>query len=159
MGMEQFYVDFLDNLADLHAEIMKTIRHLPSEALDWVPFPGGNSLSILVIHVAGAEKFWMGDVVAGEPSHRDRPAEFKARGFSISQLESKLNESLGYAELVLGKFTLADLSAPRIHPRNEQEITAGWALEHTLKHTALHLGHLEITRQLWDQSSSSTAGN
>lgn len=158
MGMEQFYVDFLDNLADLHAEIMKSIRHLPAEALDWVPFPGGNSPSILVAHVAGAEKYWVGDVVAGEPSHRDRPAEFQARDLSISQLESMLNESLGYVELVLGKFDLADMTAPRIHPRNEQEITVGWALENTLKHTALHLGHLEITRQLWEQRSSATAG-
>jgi hypothetical protein len=27
----------------------------------------------------------------------------------------------------------------------------GWALCHILKHTALHLGHLQITRQLWEQ--------
>jgi hypothetical protein len=29
-------------------------------------------------------------------------------------------------------------------------ITAGWALNHALAHTALHIGHAQITRQLWD---------
>jgi len=26
-----------------------------------------------------------------------------------------------------------------------------WALLHALDHTAQHLGHMQITRQLWDQ--------
>jgi hypothetical protein len=26
-----------------------------------------------------------------------------------------------------------------------------WSLLHALEHTALHLGHMQLTRQLWEQ--------
>ena len=152
--MIQFFAEYLDNLAELHSEIMRTVRHLPAEALDWVPFPDGNSLSVLVVHTSGAEKYWIGDVVANEPSARDRPAEFRVKNMRLQDLEARLNESLGYAELVVSKLGLDDLEAKRINPRDGQEVSVAWALLHALKHTALHLGHMQLTRQLWDQASS-----
>ena len=152
--MIQFFADYVDNLADLHTDMMKAVRHLPAEALDWVPFPEGNSLSVLMVHTAGAEKFWIGDVVANESSGRDRPEEFRVRNLTLQDLEARLNESLGYAELVVGKLELEVMEAKRIDPRNGQEVTVAWALAHALKHTALHLGHIQITRQLWDQAHS-----
>ena len=152
--MIQFFAEYLDNLAELHTEMMKAVHHLPAEALDWVPFPDGNSLSVLIVHSAGSQKYWLGDVVAKEPSGRDRPAEFRVKNVSLQELETRLNESLGYAELVLGKFGMDDLEAARINPRNGQEVTIAWALDHTLKHTAIHLGHIQITCQLWDQANS-----
>lgn len=152
--MIQFFADYVDNLADLHTDMMKAVRHLPAEALDWVPFPEGNSLSVLMVHTAGAEKFWIGDVVANESSGRDRPEEFRVRNLTLQDLEARLNESLGYAELVVGKLELEVMEAKRIDPRNGQEVTVAWALAHALKHTALHLGHIQITRQLWDQAKT-----
>ena len=152
IAMIQFFADYVDNLAELHTDMMKTVRHLPAEALDWVPFPSGNSLSVLIVHSAGAEKFWLGDVLAKELSGRDRPAEFRIKNQSQQQLEARLNESLGYAELVVGKLELEDLKAVRIDPRNGREFTVAWAMAHALKHTGLHLGHMQITRQLWEGS-------
>lgn len=150
--MYQFYTDYLDNLAMLHTDMLKAVRHLPAEALDWVPYPGGNSMSVLVVHSAGAEKFWIGDIVAGEATGRDRPAEFKVKGLSPQELEARLNESLGYAELIMKNLEMDDLEALRKDPRNDQEITTASALAHTLKHTALHLGHIELTREIWLQN-------
>jgi len=151
--MDQFFADYMDNMADLHNEMMKAVRHLPPEALDWIPFPDGNSMSVIIVHTAGAEKFWLGDVVGKEPSGRDRPAEFKSKGLTAPGLEAKLNESLGSAELVLANLGLEDMNAMRMDPRNGQEVTVAWALAHALKHTALHLGHLQVTHDLWDQSA------
>jgi len=152
--MIQFFAEYLDNLAELHTEMMKAVRHLPAEALDWVPFPDSNSLSVLIVHSAGSEKYWLGDVVANESSGRDRPAEFHVKNMRLQDLEARLNESLGYAELVVGKLGLEDLEGKRINPRAGQEVSVAWALAHVLKHTALHLGHIQITRQLWDQANS-----
>lgn len=154
--MIPYCADYLENLAELHTEIMQTIRHLPSEALDWAPFPDANSLNVLAVHVAGAEKYWIGDVVAGEPSGRNRPAEFEAKNLSIGELEARLTESLGYAELVLEKLVPDDLDAARISPRDGQQVTVAWALAFILRHTALHLGHIQITKQLWEQRSASS---
>lgn len=149
--MIQYFTDYLDILADLHSEIIKAVRHLPVEALDWVPYADANSLSVLIVHTAGAEKFWLGDVVANEPSGRDRPAEFRARNAAVVELEKSLSESLGYAELVVGKLRLDDLAGIRHDPRNGQEVTVAWALNHVLEHTALHLGHIQVTRDFWDE--------
>jgi uncharacterized damage-inducible protein DinB len=149
--MVQYFIDYLDILADLHTEIIKAVRQLPADALDWIPFADGNSLSVLIVHTAGAEKFWLGDVVANEPSGRDRPAEFRAKNAAVAELEAMLSESLGYAELVLAKLGLDDLAGVRRDPRNGQEVTVAWALNHVLEHTALHLGHIQVTRDFWSK--------
>ncbi len=74
--MQPFYTDYLNNLEELHQEILHTINGLPQNAFDWTPFTGGNSLSVLIVHFTGAERYWLSDVVAGVSSRRDRESEF-----------------------------------------------------------------------------------
>lgn len=152
--MQQFFADYLDRLQDLHAGIADAIDSLPLAALDWVPGPDMNSLSVLVVHLTGAERYWIGDVAAREPSGRDRPAEFRAQGLEGGALARRLSDSLAYCRGVLESLTLQDLAAPRTSPRDGRTFTVGWALAHALEHTALHLGHIQITRQLWDERQS-----
>ncbi len=149
--MQSFYTAYLDNLNELHTDFIQTIRDLPQEALDWSPFSGGNSCNVIITHIAGAEKYWLGDVVAGAPSGRDREAEFRVRNLKVAELEAQLQGSLAYAGDVLENLGLGDLETTRRSPRNDQEVTVAWALNHALKHTAIHLGHLQITRQLWEE--------
>jgi uncharacterized damage-inducible protein DinB len=153
--MQKIFVDYLKNLEELHIEVLENIRDLPQEALDWTPFPGGNSIGVIVTHIAGAEKFWFGDVVAGEPSGRDRAAEFIVKGVEYAQLSTLLDESLAYASTVLAPLDLESLASTRLSPRNDKEISVGWSLGHILKHTAIHLGHIHVTRELWENNSGS----
>jgi hypothetical protein len=67
------------------------------------------------------------------------------------ELVQRLSENEDFIQKTLEPLTLPDLEQPRTSPRNGRSITAGWALCHVLKHTALHLGHMQITRQLWEQ--------
>jgi uncharacterized damage-inducible protein DinB len=150
-SMQSFFTDYLSNLNELHTDILRTISDLPHEALDWSPFSGGNSCSVIITHIAGAEKYWLGDVVAGVPSGRDRNAEFSVKNLTVGELEARLQESLSYVGDVLVNLVLGDLETTRISPRNDQEVTIAWALDHTLKHTAVHLGHIQITCQLWEE--------
>ena len=149
--MQSFYTDYLDNLNELHTEILQTISDLPQEWLYWSLFSGENSCSVIIAHIAGAGKYWLGDVVAGALSGRDREAEFRVRNLKVAELEAHLQESLAYVGDVLDELGLGDLETSRISPRNDQEVTVAWALIHTLKHTAIHLGHVQITRQLWEE--------
>ena len=147
--MHSFFTDFLRNLEEIHNDIRAAIKGLPQEALDWIPGPGMNSMTILVAHLTGAERYWIGDVVAGDPSGRDREAEFGVSGESEEDLLAKLGEADRYPRQVLEQLSVQALEEKRISPRNGREVTVGWALCHALKHTALHLGHMQITRQLW----------
>jgi len=60
--------DYLERLQALHESIESAIEGLPQAALDWVPGPDMNSFAVLVTHVAGAERYWIGDVAGRDPS-------------------------------------------------------------------------------------------
>lgn len=149
--MEPFFEDFMNRLHALHSDCVSAIEGLPQDALDWVPGPGMNSMCVLIVHFTGAERYWIGDVVDKDQSVRVREKEFQAHGMDTSALENKLSDTLTYVRDVLEKLIIRDLEQPRISPRDGQEFTIGWVLAHTLEHTALHVGHLQITQDLWER--------
>jgi hypothetical protein len=73
--MQTFFVDYINLLQQCHNEILEALNGLPSESLDWSPGPDMNSISVLVFHLSGAERYWIGDVAAQDPKERDREAE------------------------------------------------------------------------------------
>ena len=142
---------YLDRLQALHAEMERAIEDLPPAALDWTPGPDTNSLAVLVVHAVGAERYWIGDVIGGDPSGRDREAEFRAQGLEAASLRARLNQTLAHTRSVLDPLTHQDLEANRLSPRDGRQATVAWAMAHTLQHTAVHTGQMQLTRQLWDQ--------
>ena len=150
--MQTYFADYLSLLQDCHKDIQKALNGLPSAALDWVPGTDTNSIGVLVFHLTGAERFWIGDVAMQESSERDRNAEFKVQGIDVDVLKKRLDDTLTYATQVLGTLTLTDLESMRTHPGNGREFTVAWSLLHALEHASLHLGQIQLTRQLWEQS-------
>ena len=137
-------------LESLHDGIRQTLIDLPPEALDWEAGPGMNSLTVLAMHTAGAERYWIGTVAGRDLLHRDRNAEFETSGMSVDLLLAGLDETLAHSKQILSQLTPLHLDETRIGPRDGREVTVAWALLHALEHTALHLGHMQLTRQLWD---------
>jgi uncharacterized damage-inducible protein DinB len=148
--------DYLNRLEELHADVCRTLEGLPVEALDWSPGPDMNSLAVLSAHTAGALRYWMGDVIGQAPSDRDRAAEFRTKDLDAAALIARLEAAFAYSRGVLEKLALSDLESKRISPRNGREYGVAWSLAHALAHTANHLGHMQILRQLWDQQSSNS---
>ena len=152
--MEGFFVDYLNRLESLHNDLKACLGGLEQAGLDWTPGAGMNSLCVLAIHVAGSERYWIGDVVAGEPSARDREAEFHTQGLSSEALIQRLDASLAYATSALGRFVLEDLEKNRTSPRDGRFYSVGWALGHVLAHTGIHAGHAQMGRQIWEMRPS-----
>jgi len=150
--MRPFFEGYLKVMQERHGEILKALEGLPSNALDWVPGPGMNSISVMISHLTGAERYWIGDIAAQQPSNRNRDAEFKVHNVEMDALKKRLEDNLRYARKTLEKFTVQDLEVHRALPRDDGNVTVGWALLHALEHMTLHLGHIELTRQLWEQS-------
>jgi uncharacterized damage-inducible protein DinB len=146
--MQSYFEDYLQNLKDLHSDMLNALKDLPAAALDWSPAADINSIDVLVVHTAGAERFWIGEVVAGDPANRNREAEFKARGLDSEKLAQRLNGNLEYIRSALENLTLDDLASLRNPPDRERSVA--WILSHVLKHTAIHLGHVQLMRQLWE---------
>jgi uncharacterized damage-inducible protein DinB len=149
--MQPFYEDYLNNLHELHSDIEKALDGLTPAALDWTPQPGMNSIGVMVFHLTGAERFLIGEVIAGDNSNRDREAEFKVQGMEMNELVKRLDDNRAYISGILARLTLADLETRRMF-RNQREVTVSWVLGHALKHTATHMGQIQLTRELLDKS-------
>jgi uncharacterized damage-inducible protein DinB len=143
--------DYFDILTTLHDAMKMAIAGLSLEALDWQPGPEMNSIAVLVVHTAGAERYWIGDVAGGQPSGRDRQAEFRTEELDEAALVAHLDRALVESEQILAPLTLEDLSAVRRSTMHDRECTVMWALLHALEHSAIHLGHIQMTRQLWEE--------
>ena len=146
--MQPYFEDYLLNLKELHNDMVNAFKDLPPAVLDWSPSPDVNSINVLVVHTAGAQRFWIGEVVAGDPAHRNREAEFKVHGLGAETLTQRLNESFEYIRSVLDSLKVDDLAT--IHNIPDREKSTAWVLAHVLKHTATHMGHIQLMRQVWE---------
>ena len=149
--MKTFFKDYLNLLQDCHNKIFEALEGLPSSALDWSPGPDMNSINVLVFHLTGAERYWIGDVAVQDPAERDRDAEFRVHDVGMQILKQRLANNLEYAQNALSKFAVQDLESTR-SGRDGHTFSMAWALLHALEHATLHLGQIQLTRQLWEQS-------
>lgn len=153
--MDVIYQEMSERLAATLSAIERAITALPDAAFDWSPGPEMNTVGVLVAHTLGATRFWVGDVAGGEPSGRIRESEFETAGVGSAQWVERGRATLAHSQSVLSRLLPAELNDARIVPTSGREVTVAWALLHALEHAALHAGHIEITRQLWEQHAGS----
>jgi uncharacterized damage-inducible protein DinB len=146
--MQPYFEDYLSNLNELHKAMLAAFQDLPPAALDWSPAADVNSINVLVTHTVGAQRFLIGEAVAGDPANRDREAEFRVRGLDAATLAQRLDDSLVYIRSALQGLALDDLGALQDFRGSKRSVA--WILDHALKHTALHLGHIQLMRQFWE---------
>jgi len=152
----------LQRIEDLRRQVRDLIADLPAEALNWRPIPplgspreqgGGveegdtNSLAVLATHIAGAEHFWIAEVVGGRPPTRDRDAEFAAQVSEAAELICLLEKTGAETREVFAALSDADLDGTR--EVVGRTVPVRWAILQVIDHTALHLGHMQLTYQLW----------
>jgi acetyl-CoA synthetase (ADP-forming) len=123
------------------------VRRLPPQALIHKQGAGFNSISALVTHLAGSQRWWMGEVVANRAMHRDRDAEFRAEESDSTVLVSRLQDAAALVTEILGTLTSEMLDQTRLY--REQPMTVRRVLTRLLAHTARHVGQMQIVEKLW----------
>ncbi len=146
--MVPFFVDYLERLEMLHTEMDQALTGLSQAALDCSLGPGINSLAILAAHVAGSEMYWIGDLIIRRATTRVRALEFQTVGIPGEILRTRLAQALADSRASVAQLTLADLEGERTRPDQPGSYTVAWCLLHALEHTAMHVGHMQLTRQL-----------
>ncbi len=143
--------NYLQRIEDLRSQVRDLIADLPAEALNWRPVEGDetNSLAVLATHIAGAEHFWITEVVGGGLPTRDRDAEFAAQASDASELVRLLENTGVETREVFATLSEADLNGTR--EARGRMIPVRWCILHVIDHTALHLGHIQLTYQLWNR--------
>ena len=145
---DQFFVDYLGLLEGLQRRLHTDVRDLPAEAMDWSPGPAMNSVAVLLAHITGLLHEGIA-IALGDPPGRVRAQEFQTRGVLRAEMLRRMDAVIDYARGALPRLSLEDLNKERAD--DDGPISCGMALLHALEHTYLHLGHLQLTCQMWRQ--------
>jgi uncharacterized damage-inducible protein DinB len=148
--------DFLLTMERLTEHLMEKLSSAPPESLDWRPGPDTNSIWAIGTHALSACRHWLVAVVAREPNPRDRESEFRSAASQLSELQSLCDHWLIDARRLLPSMTTADFDAPcdlsrttGITFRTSASMTCRAAMLHAVDHLGIHIGHVELTAQLW----------
>ena len=151
---------YIDRIDDLRRQISELITQVSAEGLNWRPIEGDddhatNSLAVMAAHVAGAEHHWIAEVIGRQPATRQRELEFKTIAADASSLVEKLTKNAEVSRQILSDLNEDDLAGSR--KVDGRTVPVRWAILHVIDHTALHLGHMQITYQLWNSGQAMTA--
>lgn len=146
-GLVELKARFIADYEELHRRLGEAVANLTPEELDRVPIAGANSIAVLVTHLLASELDWLG-TAAGRSVTRNRDAEFEVRNREAAALASQV-EACGrqVPELIDWAFD-AGLETVRQHARTGRPVSVAYCLLHSIAHTAEHVGHVELTRQL-----------
>jgi len=149
---DQFFADYLERLENLQHRLHKEVQDLSAETMDWSPGPAMNpkmnSVAVLLAHITGVLHEGIA-IALDQPPGRVREQEFQTRGVPGAEMLRRLDAVLDYARGALPRLGLDDLDQAR--KDEDGTVTCGWALLHALEHAYLHLGHLQLTCQMWRQ--------
>jgi uncharacterized damage-inducible protein DinB len=132
-----------------------------SEAqLNWrPPIDGGNSLYVIATHTVGNARAFVLGIACGESLERDRPAEFRASGRDARDLTANARRLSDEIDAALARLSASDLDRRLLPPQSlwgegeAQEISVREAILHVVEHASIHLGQLQLTRDLALQGS------
>ena len=154
--MDPLIHEYAARLDIIRTQAREAVRGLDAEALNWTPpAQETNSAAALVHHMWGLERFFIRQVVGGHDIGRDRDAEFAAQAATAEELERLLDEAR--------KDTEATLEALRDDQLGEQREIRGnrWTVQGILlyatSHLSEHLGHLELTCQLYEHRAGESS--
>lgn len=146
-------------LQTLVDDIFEQLDGIPEDDLNtWLPRDGMrdvNTFYALAAHTLGAGEFWILEAAGGRSVDRNRKAEFNSSG-TLGDLRARYTSWLvATAEVfdALDDATLASIYHRDANPErgmSEAHRTRAECITHALEHTAVHLGHLQLQRQLWD---------
>ena len=147
----QDYSDFIDRLL---TQAEERVKGLSKQALNWRPLERDtNSLAVIVTHMCGVADFWVYQGLTGEDVGRVRNNEFEAVVETEDELLALTARSKARVRTALEGCPSDSLRETITLPERDP-CTKRWAILHTMDELSQHLGHLELTRQLWGVEQS-----
>jgi uncharacterized damage-inducible protein DinB len=140
----------LAELSNIHQRTKAAVEKLGDDGVNWRPSaPDSNPASVIVSHMCGSEAAWVGEYVGGVPAHRVRTTEFQSPQKTVKGLVALVNRLEASSQAAISKHTSASLNKLAVTGRPEFKGTLRDCVLHALTHEAEHVGHLELTLQLW----------
>ena len=150
------YAHFIDKLLGKAAD---HTAPLPPDALNWEPLDSDtNSVGAIAAHMCGVVRWWVAQGLTGNEVGRQRDTEFVARvdasgniGFwgTSRPLADVISETRSIAADTLANLDPAALTQQSAVDTLGPQLNR-WALVHTIDELSQHIGHMEITIQLYN---------
>jgi hypothetical protein len=134
--------------------LVATLDGLTPAQLNWRPHDGANSAWVLATHTLGNARAFILGIAAGRDVTRDRPAEFASSGDDAARLRDQAQALMRDIDEALASIDPATLDDRIVPPQAlfgenpTREVARRYAILQVVNHVALHLGHLELTRDL-----------
>jgi hypothetical protein len=135
--------------------VRRELRDLPDGDLNRVlDIQPTNTLFQLGTHIAGSARYWAITNTGGANFHRDRDSEFNAIGTNaelLENLDALINQITDHVTCLTAEQLEQPCSLPTASFsfwESADPLPQRHALLHALEHTGLHLGHIQITRQI-----------
>ncbi len=132
--------------------LLAAVKDVDDALLQWCPGSEFNSVAILLRHLAGSDRWWIGEGIGGVASRRVRAAEFQHDTPRRDDLLRTVDEARSLTRRVLSGLTMQDLQAetsPAVTvgtpPRRPTKL---WALLHFLEHLGYHRGQVLLLLKL-----------
>jgi uncharacterized damage-inducible protein DinB len=149
---EEVFLKFsADKLEQLHGRIQDCLARLTPEQIWARGSENENAVGNLALHLSGNVRQWIGSGVAGLPDHRERDAEFDARGGRApAELAEILKTRIAEASGIIREVPAARLTE-RITPQGH-DVTVLEAIAHVVEHFSMHTGQIIfLTKMLTGQ--------
>jgi uncharacterized damage-inducible protein DinB len=131
------------------------LEGLSEAQLNWrPPIDGGNSVYVIATHTLGNARAFVLGIACGRPLERARPAEFRASGRDAVGPTAQARRLSDDIDAALAGLSASDLNRRLLPPQSlwgegeAQEISVREAILHVVEHASIHLGQLQITRDL-----------
>lgn len=141
-------------ISSLLERVCASLDELSEAQLNWrPPIEGANSAYVIAAHTLGNARAWVLGIACGQPVERDRPGEFRASGRReelVAQGQG-LTAEIESALAALGREALDRRLVPSQSLWGEgepREISVREALVEVIEHASIHLGQMQITRDL-----------
>ncbi len=134
----------------IHTKIREALDGLDPAALGWRPGPETNSIGSLVQHIAATEQ---GNIARITGAASGPFAWDENRSFDRAELLNLLDQADAFLDETEKTLPTSSLAMTVNHPHRGPS-TALVLLLQTYGHVYEHYGHLELTRQLYLQKSS-----
>ncbi|MGQ0567944.1 MAG: DinB family protein [Armatimonadota bacterium] len=147
--MDPYVEPHLHALEDLTRQVVETVTPLDDEQINRTVAGLQNSVGILLRHMAGSERYWIGEVAGGRPAHRNRDTEFGHERLTKSDLLAELERVTALSREVIGGISRDDLmTLVDVQRAKVTKETKAFALMHAAQHLAYHLGQLRYLAKL-----------
>jgi DinB superfamily len=158
--------------AEKAEELQQLLQDLPAPALLWKPFEqspwqgSANSLGLIIAHSLSSTIYllrraeWtLGRIQWSQIDGDEGSEEFGPANHDPAYLRARIERTQAFVNELLGTLSDADLAGSRPHPkRAERVFTVRYDVQHAIEHMSQHIGHGQLTRQLWALQEMQTSG-